>query len=590
MLRICMLLAATSLALGADTQTQHDRSTTSSAKVRSSFVRQVFYVNQTHLIPPSTTSLSLSLVCHQHTLESTAVVNHRRRLQSEEPTGVQITTPPSVSLEEPFTVTITVQGAGGETSRSFPIDVVFAIDSSGSMVDSDPTDLRLEAAKQFVDKLDADIDAGSVVSWNNEIELVFPTVGLTNDFVALKANIDLARTDVFGGTKLDLGLQRAIVALDENTRSPPFDAVIIFLTDGNGEYTPSTQPGSWTTVAAHNRYKIYSIGLGNDVRTENLEDMAAATGGMYYPSPSADNIQNIFAEIFQRVVLSTVPYNINLITQSMSYIGIDESAISPPPDTISVNETDGTTTLTWAEVDGGNGLPSGQSRVFTYTASSSLAGINLPVDMVTRSSFTDMNGENEGLTEFLPAIINVVQPTKGIGNGKGYVTKGKGFVTVKGQNKKTKGGYHHFAQKGHYFWETTNWETTKGKGKGHYVPETKGKGVHHVATPSAPTFQTLPTLLLPYFPILGGMSPAAEEDAPVAPPVVLPPVTAPIASKGKGKKKGSKGGTTTSHKISYMKKMKKGDGVSGGGGGGGGGKGKGKKGEDQTVTMKMKMR
>jgi hypothetical protein len=61
MLRICMLLAATSLALGADTQTQHDRSTTSSAKVRSSFVRQVFLC-ESDLSDSSLNRFSLSLL------------------------------------------------------------------------------------------------------------------------------------------------------------------------------------------------------------------------------------------------------------------------------------------------------------------------------------------------------------------------------------------------------------------------------------------------------------------------------------------------------------------------------------------------
>jgi hypothetical protein len=489
-------------------------------------------------------SLSLSIL-QENALVSTEVA-HRRRLLAEAPTGIQVTTPSTVSLDESFTVAITVQGAGGETSRSLPIDVVFAIDSSGSMQDNDPTNLRLEACKQFVDQLDITIDAGAVVSWNNEIDLVFPSVGLTNDFLGLKGNIDLAQTDIFGGTDLDLGLHRAIVSLESNTRLPPFDAVIIFLTDGDGTYTPSTQPGSWTAEAARNGYTIYSIGLGNSVITANLEDMAIATGGKYYPSPSAANIQSIFEEIFQQVVLSSVPYNINLVTQSMSYIDIDQAGITPPPDAITVDDLDGTTRLTWLQVDSGNGLPFGQSRVFTYSASSSLAGLNLQVDMGTASSYTDVNGGNAATATFFPAFINVVEPTKG--KGKGFINKGKGYVPVKGHYKKTKGRH----------------PEAKTKGKKGHSKKQKGKGYHY-QTPTGvivvpPTMPIAPTVLPPV-PLIGLI--------PVSPPV-LPPTIPIIISTGKGQNWGH-----TTSKIHYVKN---------------GGKGKDKKQKKHKASEKKKMK
>ena len=80
-------------------------------------------------------------------------------------------------------VTLTVQGFGGTLTETVPIDVVFSIDSSGSMTTYDPSGLRKTAAKSFVDKLDSSRDQGGVVSWDSGVNFSF---GLTRDFAALK--------------------------------------------------------------------------------------------------------------------------------------------------------------------------------------------------------------------------------------------------------------------------------------------------------------------------------------------------------------------------------------------------------------------
>ena len=64
------------------------------------------------------------------------------------------------------TVTLSVTGYGGTVTQTLPINIVFAIDSSGSMQTNDPSGLRKTAAKSFVDKLDSTRDmAGSQLGY-----------------------------------------------------------------------------------------------------------------------------------------------------------------------------------------------------------------------------------------------------------------------------------------------------------------------------------------------------------------------------------------------------------------------------------------
>ena len=83
------------------------------------------------------------------------------------------------------TVTLSVNGSSGTATSS--ADVVFAIDSSGSMSTSDPTKLRATGAKNFIDQMDSSKDKVGVVNWDNTIRQNQP---LTNDFTQAKSVVD----------------------------------------------------------------------------------------------------------------------------------------------------------------------------------------------------------------------------------------------------------------------------------------------------------------------------------------------------------------------------------------------------------------
>lgn len=237
------------------------------------------------------------------------------------PTVSKTATPTDINIagsgvNEETTITLAVTGAGGTSTTITPMDVVFALDSSGSMGWNDPSDLRKTAAKDFLDKMDSTRDQAGVVSWDTAVETP-PTYGLTQDFTTLKNKI--GQVDSSGGTSLNAGLNGAIAMLDANTRTDPSAEVIIFLSNGAGSYTWAASGGP-ASVAAAKGYVIYSIGLGPSPATAELTDMATATGGKYYPSPSAENLDAIFNAIYLEIIISTIPHNVDVIEVTQSYI------------------------------------------------------------------------------------------------------------------------------------------------------------------------------------------------------------------------------------------------------------------------------
>ena len=76
-------------------------------------------------------------------------------------------------------------------------------------------------------------------------------------------------------------------------------------------------------------------------------DMAQNTGGLYYSSPTAENLEAIFNEILETIVTHTSPYDIDIVEVTETYI-VDEGSFSIAPD--SMVEVDGKTEITWLNV------------------------------------------------------------------------------------------------------------------------------------------------------------------------------------------------------------------------------------------------
>jgi hypothetical protein len=290
-----------------------------------------------------------------------------------------------------------------------PMDVIFALDSSGSMGWNDPSGLRKTASKSFVDKMDSLQDTAGVVSWDGDVDF---TYGLSDDFPTVKSWIDLV--DSSGGTNLDVGLNASIGRLDSG-KQPGASWVIIMLSNGEGTYS-----GGPTADAASKGYVIYSIGLGSNPATGPLMDMANSTGGQYYSAPTADNLQAIFDDIY--VVLSQVVIeNVAPIATFNAPSPVDEGddinlSLTGPSDP-SIADT-----LAGFEYAFDCGDGSG------YGAWSSTNSATCPTD---DNGMRDVKGKirdkDEGVTEYIATVvINNVAPTATF-NAPTYVIAGNIF-------------------------------------------------------------------------------------------------------------------------------------------------------------------
>lgn len=197
------------------------------------------------------------------------------------------------------------------------IDIMLAIDVSGSMLARDFKPDRITAAKEVAGRFIADRygDRLGLVVFAGE---AFTQSPLTTDQSTLQTMLARIRSGIIeDGTAIGNGLATAINRLRESDAK---SKVIILLTDGvnnRGEIAPLMA----ADIAADMGIKVYTIGVGTrgkapypvvdmfgnmsfqpmdvEIDEKTLEGIAERTGGRYFRATDNDKLQSIYDEINQ---------------------------------------------------------------------------------------------------------------------------------------------------------------------------------------------------------------------------------------------------------------------------------------------------
>jgi len=371
------------------------------------------------------TSSNNSLYSDSATLE-TRVYPYLEVSKTADPTTIYLkgTGPP---YNEETTVTLGITGRGAPFRVYAPQDVVFMIDSSGSMGNNDPTNERLTAAKGYVDKLSGD-DRGAVVDFDDNGWLVpfgWP-IGdhLSTNYVAIKANIDTINSA--GGTDIhDAILVANNEFLGDGMNLGYGDLshvwVEILLTDGESNYNDHTLADiiNEANRAATNGIIIYTIALNTtgSADWQLLRQIAAIAGGLFYEAPDPSYLQEIYDDIAARV--STIagrdinPTDVSPMIRDVlpSYIDyvpgtfIDPSTnLTKDPDFISLDGN----TLEWNITK----IYLGETWSVSFNVTSTQLGF-VPVNVFTDSRVEYTNHADDLISILFPEVwINVIAPVQ----------------------------------------------------------------------------------------------------------------------------------------------------------------------------------
>lgn len=188
-----------------------------------------------------------------------------------------------------------------------PLDTVVIMDSSGSMKQTDPKQLRKPAAKLFISLLDS-TDKLSVVSFSSQ---AWPITFLTQLKSDRQINKALRATDKISHkgayTNIHSAIEKGIDFLKESdqlNREP----IIILMSDGQmdvGNKAKSQQLrqqifDELLPQLIEYNIKIYSIAFTEASDQILLQEIADATDGRYALAASDDVLHKVFSKIFEQ--------------------------------------------------------------------------------------------------------------------------------------------------------------------------------------------------------------------------------------------------------------------------------------------------
>jgi len=191
-------------------------------------------------------------------------------------------------------------------SRSDTIDVILVVDTSGSMKTNDPENIRISAAKLFVD-MSSEGDRIGIVSMSGEdhTQVIAPLTpigtwlgGVDRGREALKEALEELSTPIPGGTFMGAALRYAYEMLDKT--EPGRRQFVVFLTDGVQEAEAwSILDEVLTDFEVKRFWKIFAIALGEEADLEFLQhEIAERTGGRAYRASTPQELIRVYTELF----------------------------------------------------------------------------------------------------------------------------------------------------------------------------------------------------------------------------------------------------------------------------------------------------
>ncbi len=188
-----------------------------------------------------------------------------------------------------------------------PVDVVLAVDRSGSMHDEDKIGQAKLAAEVFFKKLNSQ-DQGAFVSFANEATNPIDQP-LTGNVERLTRAIDrtIIHTDGLQFTNIADAIRRSIDEFSTMRHNTDARPIIVLLTDGipnrplDSAGKGSEEYASQYAIQIANEAKkdniaLYTIGLGSDVNTKLMTSLATSPE-YYYPAATGGELATIYQQI-----------------------------------------------------------------------------------------------------------------------------------------------------------------------------------------------------------------------------------------------------------------------------------------------------
>ena len=197
-----------------------------------------------------------------------------------------------------------VDHAAGDNQALSGVDVIFALDNSGSMMKNDPDFITRTVVINFLEGLDEGVRVGMVI-FDTDANLVQPLTGITTAESA-ESFLDGLDMITYKGqfTNTPAGVERAVYELKTNGRGQA-EKVVILLTDGivdTGNKDQDLESEKWlketlTLECKKQGIRIFGIAFTEQADFRLMQTLAVTTEGEYFRAFTAEEVASVFQTI-----------------------------------------------------------------------------------------------------------------------------------------------------------------------------------------------------------------------------------------------------------------------------------------------------
>lgn len=191
-------------------------------------------------------------------------------------------------IESQDFLTISAPGAFKDANQV----IIAVVDSSGSMKDTDPKNLRIAALKMMIDSL-GNRTALGIVDFDSSVKTLSEPLPLGDLASSQRKALHTAlkKIDSNGGTDIRGGLKAAVGVIPTGSRK----VALVLLTDGKDQ---SKNRWSGESDFIPKGVSVHTIGLSEKADRKSLSKLSAATMGIPEIAKTAADLQRIIADLF----------------------------------------------------------------------------------------------------------------------------------------------------------------------------------------------------------------------------------------------------------------------------------------------------
>ncbi len=226
-------------------------------------------------------------------------------VDEKQPVGLGVLTHRVEGEDDGYFLLLASAGAEDDAAKRQPEDVVFAVDTSGSM--AGPKIEQLKRALRYCIQGLGERDRFEIVRFSTEAEPLFGSLVDASPANRTKALSFVDGFHAAGGTAIQEALDRSLHAGDsvrDATRDAGRPYLVAFLTDGQptvGETDPQKLADLGRAAVGKTGARVFTFGVGTDVDTRLLDQLAEASRGASQYVGDRDDIERAVSSFYARV-------------------------------------------------------------------------------------------------------------------------------------------------------------------------------------------------------------------------------------------------------------------------------------------------